>query len=343
MDKKYPMAIVTSPGKIEFQDKKLPEMGGADVKIAIKATSICGSDLHIFKGLHPAAPLPMAVGHEISGEVVEIGKAVTKLKIGDSVAVEPVINCGVCYYCVRGKYHLCTDISFQYRVGQGGITPYFVVNEKFAHKLPAGLSYEEGALIEPLSVALHAVKKANLQIGQSAAIFGAGAIGLIIHLLCKQSGVSTHLVDINDFRLDSAKNLGASEVYNNLIGKTVEDMLTKTEGLGVDISFEAVGLEITLVQALQVLKKSGKAVLLGLFEKPNINLPANIFVQKELRLIGSQGYNWDFQDGIKLLEQGDFNLKPLITHKFPFDEVQDAFDLLNDPNNEAIKIIVKVA
>ena len=341
MEEKYPMAIVTAPGKIEVQEKKLPEMGDLDVKIAIKATSICGSDLHIFKGLHPAAPLPMAVGHEISGEVVDVGKRVTNLNIGDGVAVEPVINCDICHYCVRGLYHLCTDISFQYRVGQGGITPYIVVPEKYAHKIPEGLSFEEGALIEPLSVALHAVKKANLQIGQRVAIFGAGAVGLIIHLLCKQSGVSTFLVDVNKFRLNKAKDLGATGIFNNIEGKTVEKIINLTEGLGVDVSFEAVGLEVTLVQALQVLKKGGLAILLGLFEQEKLNLPANIFVQKEIGLQGTQGYNWDFQDGIKLLEQGNFILKSLITHEFSFNDAQEAFDLLNDPKNEAIKIVLK--
>lgn len=341
MAKMYPMAIVTAPGKIEMIETPLPKMGEGDVKIKVRATTICGSDLHIFKGMHPAAPLPVAVGHEIAGEVIEIGGAVTGVGVGDAVAVEPVINCGECHYCRRGDYHLCVDISFQYRVGQGGFTPFFVADQRYAHKLPPGLSYEEGALIEPLSVAMHAVKKASLQVGQQTAIFGAGAIGLLVLMLARLSGAAAYVADINDFRLDWAKKLGATTIFNNMEVDAVAELVERTGGLGVDVSFEAVGLEVTLLQALQAVKKGGKTMLLGLFERPQVELPANIFVQKEISLWGSQGYNWDFQDSIAILKQGDVDLQQLITHEFSFDQVQAAFDLLMDANNEAIKVVVK--
>lgn len=340
MTETYPMAIVTEPGKIEMIDKPLPEMSDQDVKIKVKASTICGSDLHVFKGMHPAAPLPMAVGHEIAGEVIEVGSSVVDLSVGDRVTVEPVINCGECHFCQRGKYHLCTDISFQYRVGQGGFTPFFVVNHRYAHILPAGLSYEEGALVEPLSVAVHAVKKANMQLGQQAAIFGAGAIGLFLLKLLRISGVETFVVDINQSRLEWAKKLGASVVFNNLEVDAITEIMDRTGGLGVDVSFEAVGLESTLLQALQSLRKGGSSVLLGIFENPEVNLPANIFVQKEINLLGSQGYNWDFQDSIALMAQGDVDLKSLITHEYTFDQVQQAFDLLITSNNEVVKAAV---
>lgn len=340
MTETYPMAIVTEPGKIEIIEKTLPGMGDEDVKIKVKATTICGSDLHIFKGMHPAAPLPMAVGHEIAGEVISVGSAVNDIKIGDAVAVEPIINCGICYFCQRGTYHLCTDISFQYRVGQGGFTPFFVVNHRYAHKLPPGLSFKEGALMEPLSVAMHAVKKANMQMGQQAAIFGAGAIGLLVLKLLRLSGVEVFMVDINQFRLALAKKLGASAVFNNLEVDSIAEIMKRTGGLGVDVSFEAVGLESTLLQTLQSLKKGGSSVLLGIFESPAVSLPANIFVQKEINLLGSQGYNWDFQDSIALMAQGDMDLKPFITHEYSFDQVQQAFDLLTTPNNEVVKAAV---
>jgi len=340
MAEKYPMAVVTRPGKIEMIETALPPLGAEDVKIKVKVTTICGSDLHIFKGMHPAAPLPVPVGHEIAGEVVEIGSAVTGLKAGDAVAVEPVINCGECHFCLRGQYHLCTDISFQYRVGQGGFTPYFVVNSRYAHKLPPGISFLAGALVEPLSVAVHAVKKANPQIGQQAAVFGAGAIGLYVLKLLRISGVEVFMVDINAFRLSWAEKLGAAAALYNLKGDANAEIYARTAGLGVDIAFEAVGLESTLVQSLQSLRKGGTAVLLGLFEQPYIKLPANIFVQKEINLQGSQGYNWDFQDSIALLAQGDVDLKSTITHEFSFDQVQQAFDQLVQPGNEMIKAAV---
>ncbi|MCE1255443.1 MAG: alcohol dehydrogenase catalytic domain-containing protein, partial [Anaerolineae bacterium] len=201
----YPMAKVTQAGQISWVDRTLPEFGSHDVLIQVRASAVCGSDLHIFKGKHPSAPLPAAIGHELAGEILSVGADVTRLKVGDRVTVEPVLACGHCYYCRRGQYHLCEQISFQYRRGQGGFTPYFVVNEERAFRLPANLDYAEGALVEPLSVALHAVKKANLRLGQSCAIFGAGAIGLMALMLARRSAAANIFVsDVHTFRLQKA-------------------------------------------------------------------------------------------------------------------------------------------
>lgn len=343
MSRTRPMAIVTSPGIIEIQDRPLPKPGPYDVQIKVKAVSICGSDLHIFKGAHPAAPLPVPVGHEIAGEVEIVGSRVGKLKPGDRVAVEPVIVCDECYFCRRGEYSLCQNISFQYRVGQGGFTTHFIAQDKWVHPLPTGLSYAEGALVEPLSVALHALKKSRLEVGDNCAIFGAGAIGLLLLLILKTTGGGdTFVVDVQDHRLRKALELGASAAFNNLEVNAVEQIIQLTGGLGVERAFEAVGINLTLVQALQSLRKGGIAVLLGLFEIPEVTIPANIFVQKEIVLTGSQGYCWDFQGALKLLADKRVDLKPLITHQIPLAQVQDAFDLLMDPHNEAIKVVVYV-
>lgn len=336
-----PMAFVGKPGIIDFRDHVVPDLGEQDVKISVKAVTLCGSDLHIFKGKHPAAPLPVAVGHEIAGEVSEIGAAVDGLKVGDRVAVEPIINCNQCYFCRRGQYHLCTDISFQYRVGQGGLTPEFITPARWAHLLPADLPFDQGAAIEPLSVAVHAVKKADIQLGQTVAIFGGGSIGLLLLLVSKSAGCSkTFIVDIQEFRLNQAKQLGASFTLNNLEVDAVREIRRLTGSLGVDVAFEAVGLELTLVQALQSLKKGGQAAVIGLFEEDSVNLPANIFVQNEIGLVGSQGYCWDFNTSIELVENGRIDLAPLITHHFPLSETQEAFDLLANPASEAIKIAI---
>ncbi len=343
MNVRYPMAIVVAPEKIEFQDRKLPALGTNDVIIKVKAASICGSDLHIYKGKHPSAPLPVAVGHEVSGEVVRIGEHVSSVALGDRVAVEPVIACGKCHFCLRGKYHLCTNISFQYRQGQGGFAPYFMANERWLHKLPENISYEEGALIEPLSVAIHAVTKGCVNIGQTGVIFGAGAIGLLILMVMKYAGVGDiFVVDIQEHRLEKAIALGASSVLNNLNTDAVEQIFKMTNRLGVDKAFEAVGIEATLVQSLEVLKKGGTAVLAGIFERPEVRIPANIFVQKEITLTGSQGYCWDFQEAVKFVEHSDVQLSQLITHVIPLGELHDGFELLMDPENKAIKVVIKV-
>ncbi|OGP88986.1 MAG: hypothetical protein A2156_04900 [Deltaproteobacteria bacterium RBG_16_48_10] len=342
MDKTYPMAFVTAPGRVEFRERKLPKLSPHDVLMKVKATSICGSDLHIFKGKHPAAPLPVAIGHEVSGEVLSLGKEVFKVKEGDRVVVEPVIVCGECYFCRRGEYHLCLNISFQYRRGQGGFAPYFIARENWVHLLPQTVSFDEGSLVEPLSVAIHAVKKGNLQFGQSVAIFGAGAVGLLVLILSRLSGAGEiFVVDVQEHRLKKAKKLGAFETLHNSRGNAVEKILEKTSQMGVDRSFEAVGLEGTLVQSLKVLKKGGTSILLGIFENPEMKIPANIFVQREISLMGSQGYCWDFQTALKMLEGRKIRLKEIISHVLPLSSLQQAFEVLMDPKGGAIKVIIK--
>lgn len=339
----YPMAFVSAPGRIEFQEKRLAPLSTKEVLIRVKACAICGSDLHIFAGRHPSAPLPMAIGHELSGRVLETGEEVSEVRPGDRVVVEPVITCGRCPFCRKGEYHLCSHISFQYRKGQGGFAPYFVADENWVHPLPAGISYEEGALIEPLSVAVHAAKKAHLQPGHTVAIFGAGAVGLLLLLLSRLSGVvDVFVTDVREARLKKAKALGASEVIHGQTEDAVQKILGMPSQLGVDRAFEAVGLESTLVQCLQVLKKGGSAVVLGLFEEQQVRIPANLFIQREISLLGSQGYCWDFQTALKLVNKGLVNLKELTTHILPISSLLEGFELLRNPESEAIKVVIKM-
>lgn len=337
------MAFVTAPGRIEYRDRRLPDLHGHGVLVKVKAVSICGGDLHIFKGKHPAAPLPVPIGHELSGEVLKTGKNVSKVREGDRVVVEPVIICGQCVFCQGGEYNLCTNISFQYRKGQGGFTPYFIADENWVHQLPQSTSFEEGALIEPLAVAVHAVKKGGIQFGHTAAIFGAGPIGLMVLLLTKLSGAGeTFVVDVQDFRLEKAEELGASEAINGSRRDSVEYIFDRTDQLGVDRAFEAVGIEKTLVESLKVLKKGGTSIVVGIFEDQDIRIPANIFVQKEIALIGSQGYCWDFQVALNLVERGDLKLEEIITHTLPLSALQQAFELLMDPKSRAIKVVIQL-
>jgi 2-desacetyl-2-hydroxyethyl bacteriochlorophyllide A dehydrogenase len=339
----YPMAVITGPGKIEFQDRILREPSADEVVIKVKSAAICGSDLHLYRGRHPSAQLPSAVGHEIAGDVYVVGKDVKQCVVGDRVTIEPVITCGKCESCLRGQYHLCTQISFQYRKGQGGFAPYFIVQEDRVYKLPDNVPYTEGALVEPLSVALHAVKKSGLMLGQSGAVFGAGAIGLLVLMLAQQaSGSRIFISDVRPYRLNKATELGAWRVIDSHHEDAVRVILEETQQMGVDHAFEAVGLETTLVQSLNVVKKGGVVTMLGIFEELQAMIPANLFIQREITLSGSQGYSWDFQDSLRLLERGSIDLKPLITHRLPLERLIEGFEILMDPDGAAIKVLVDV-
>ena len=340
----YPMAVVTAQGKVEFIKRTLPPIEDNDVLLKVKACSICGGDIHLYRGKHPMASLPMAIGHELSGEVIGQGQSVARVSLGDRVAVEPVITCGVCYFCLKGEYHLCQNIGYQYSSGQGGFTPYFVVAENRVHHLPDFISYEEGALLEPLAVAVHAARKAQLDLGQSAAIFGAGGIGLFLLQALKAAGCSeVFVVDILKHRLDTATSLGASLTINASEEDPVERIFKETKGLGVDRSFEAVGLEKTLTQSALSLKKGGICVLIGLFEDPlRVIFPVNLFVQREIQVRGSRGYCWDFQVALDLLKNRQVQLKPLISHQLPLSDLPRAFEILLDPKGQANKVVIQI-
>jgi len=343
MNRTRPMAFVTQPGKIEIRERPIPTLGEFDVLIKVRASTICGSDLHIFKGKHPFVSLPIPVGHEVAGEVAEVGRSVTKVRPGDKVSVEPVLICGHCHYCQQGNYQLCANFSFQYRQGQGGLTTDFIAPERWVHVLPENLPYKLGALIEPLAVAVHAVGLANLKIGDNVAIFGAGAIGLFILQVLRGAGAGKVFIsDIRDFRLDLALELGATEVINVKKTDVVKQILQQTEGMGVKKAFEAVGLESTLIQSLQSIQKGGQVILVGLFEAESICIPANLFVQKEISLTGSQGYHWDFQRAIELVRVGNLELEKMITHQFTLDQIQNAFETLVDEGQNAVKVVIMV-
>jgi 2-desacetyl-2-hydroxyethyl bacteriochlorophyllide A dehydrogenase len=338
----YPMAFIPEPGKIEFREMPLRDPQPDEVLIKIHTAAICGSDLHLFKGKHPSVALPSAVGHELAGEVVAIGREVTGFSIGDRVTVEPVIACDTCHYCQKGDYHLCQNISFQYRKGQGAFAEYFYAPQYRTYKLPDSLSYDQGALIEPLSVALHAVKKSGISIGQSSAVIGAGAIGLLVAMLLKNlTGIKPMVADINDFRVQKAMDFGAQGIFTGRGEDLLQIVKEQTSHLGVEHAFEAVGMEATLIQALQAIRKGGKVTLLGIFEEQYPKIPINLFVQREISLAGSQGYSWDFQDSLNLVDQGQINLSGLITARLPLNQLQQGFNYLCQPGNKQVKVLLE--
>lgn len=341
--KTYPMAFISAPGIIEFREQTLRDPKPDEVMIKVRYAAICGSDLHLFRGRHPSVQLPSAVGHELSGEVITTGSAVNRFAAGDRVTVEPILACGNCDFCLHGQYHLCANVSFQYRQGQGAFTSYFYAPENRVYRLPDHLDLKAGALIEPLSVALHAVKKSGIRLGNSAAVFGAGAIGLLVTaLVSRTSGGEVCCTDISDFRLEKALEMGASRTINSSRENALQSILSATDGMGVDLAFEAVGREETLGAALQSVRKGGKVVLLGIFEETETRLPVHLFVQREISLSGSQGYAWDFEDAIRLASSGAVPLGSLITHTVPLEEVQKGFDLLVTPGNQAVKVLIEM-
>jgi threonine 3-dehydrogenase len=321
------------PG-IVVQELADPRPNASQVLVEIKATAICGSDLHIYRWdeltTRWQTPLPMTPGHEWSGKVLEIGKDVKFLRPGDSVAGESHIPCGSCYYCRTGNMHVCQNmLVFGVMTKEGSFAKYAAVPEIIACKLPAGLSFEEGALLEPFGVAVHAIERTGIEPGDVVLVMGSGPIGIFAQQVAKASGASTVIAtEIRPFRLDLAKKIGSADIYVNtekedIVKRTME----LTNGKGVDVVIELSGSPIALRQSFQALKKTGRVGLVGLPEKPVEIEATSMIIYKEATVAGSHGRfmfgTWERM--ASLLAKKRIDLTRVITDRLPLEKAEDGF------------------
>jgi threonine dehydrogenase-like Zn-dependent dehydrogenase len=240
------MAWMMAPGKLELIESPLPELAVDEVLVKIKASAICGSDLHLFNGKHPSVKLPTAVGHECAGVVVELGAYARGFQLGDKVTIEPNINCGYCEACLHGDYGYCENINFTYRIGRGALADYIAVRQDKVFKLPESMPFAEGALIEPLAVATHAVRRAEIQMGEEVLVIGAGAIGIFVAALCKLHGAGSVVIsDRSTERLETALRLGAT---GKLSSRDLDEHLSQAKSKRFDKVFEVLVLNKHLVR-----------------------------------------------------------------------------------------------
>lgn len=334
--------IVESPGKIILKRLSLGDPEPHQVLIQTHVCGICGSDLHIFKGKHPGAPLPAGVGHEFSGVVRQVGSAMRRVQMGDRVCVNPLLSCGRCAACRRGTPQRCAQMTFIHRVGGSGFAEYVLRDEDWVYPLPESLSFEEGTMIEPLAIALHAVNQAPLAAGSRVAIFGVGPIGLLVLQVARITGAGqVYAVDLQDHRLDMARRLGADAAINGRREDPVAAIREVTEGQGVDAAFDCVGHAEPLRNALACLRKGGTAVAVGIYEEPQVTLDMMQIVGRELRLAGMIGYAYEFDEALRLAVARRVDLKPLISRVMAPAELQQAFDLLVSPQARECKVLVK--
>ena len=333
------VGAVYEPFKTRFLERQIQELAPDEVLVRVRASAICGSDLHIARGLHPSAPLPVTIGHEFSGDVIAVGSEVTNARIGQRVTVEPCIVCGKCDACRHGNYGYCEHISFTYRRGDGAMADYVVVKEPYVYELPEYLSYETGALIEPLSVATHAVRRADIRLGETVLIIGAGAIGMMVAAMCRRSGAARIIIaDFSDARLEAALQVGATDAVNSGRVDLEEEVRRLTNGKGVDKSFECVGRESCFLQAIMTLKANGTCTVVGIYEKPMVTFPASRLVTHEIHIQGAQGYCWDFP--IAIAAARDLPMERFVTHTFPMSQLQQALETALDPKSGSIKVVL---
>ena len=343
-------------GKHDIRTDDIPEptVAAGYVKVKNEWTGICGTDLHEYDdgpmfcpapgATHPLTgmKLPIVLGHEIAGVVAEIGAGVTKVKVGDRVAVEPYVVCNECEFCLEGRYNICTKAAFLgLSAGSGGFAEFCVQEERFVHPL-GDLSTEVGALVEPLAVAHHAIVRSGVQAGQTAVVVGAGPIGLFVTAILRAIGVETvYNVEISAIRKAKAEASGSTLVLD----PTQEDVVAKihelTGGRGVDVAFEAVGASPALQTAIDVTKSGGSVVNISIWSrKAEIDLFG--LVAREVSLIGTLAYCNDHAAVIKLLQDGKLtNVEQYITGRISADDlIEKGLEQLIHNKEENVKILV---
>lgn len=335
---------------VRVQEVAEPAIQPGMVKLKVKWCGICGTDLHEYlagpifipEEPHPLTQqtYPLILGHEFSGEVIEIGAGVTKVKIGDRVTVEPILSCGTCPACRQGYYNACDHLGFHgLSGGGGGFSEVTMVKEHMVHKLADNMSYEQGALVEPAAVAVHAVRESKLKVGDTCVVFGAGPIGLLAIQAAKAAGASCILaVEVSEGRQRMALKMGATSIINPLQENAVEEVRRRTEG-GADVVFEVTGVEACLNQAIQSAKTAGQVVIVSIWEKTAAIHP-NTLVLKEREIRGIIAYRNIFPQVIQLISDGKLQIDEMISKKIQLDDVvKDGLEALtNDKNN--LKILV---
>tara|TARA_Y100000814_G_scaffold277888_1_gene239240 strand:- start:1805 stop:2839 length:1035 start_codon:yes stop_codon:yes gene_type:complete len=334
-------AVMTKPGKIEMKQVAAPEIKKNEVLLRIKHIGICGSDIHVNHGLHPFTSYPVIQGHEFSGIIEEVGSEINNLYPGMNVTGRPQIVCGDCGPCDRGDYNICDELKVEGFQAPGVAQDLFSTSPDKIITLPSSLSLEHGALVEPVSVAVHATKKAGDLQGKHITVFGAGPIGNLIGQVCQSLGAGKVLIrDVSDFRLSIAKSCGLENI-SNATDESMPDAKSRIFGNdSYSIAFEAVGIESTMKDGIATIEKGGKLIIVGVFgEKPKIDMA--LVGDRELNLIGSLMYkHQDFEEAVRLIELGKIILSPLITKHFPLEQYEDAYSFIEEKGDRSLKVII---
>ena len=334
-------AIMISPGEIIFSHAEKPVPLTDEVLIQVKRIGVCGSDIHVFHGLHPYTSYPIVQGHEVSGIVADLGAEVKGFVPGDIVTFMPQETCGKCYPCMHGMEHICDDLKVLGFQAPGAGQEYFAISADKVLKLPSTIDLDQAAMIEPLSVAVHAVNRAGDISGKNVLVLGAGTIGNLVGQVCRALGAKKVLIsDRSDYKLDMAQKCGLSSVTNPQI---VDPGIAISQCFGPDKAdeiFECVGVEETIGQAIQFARKGSTIIVVGVFgKKPIVDI--GLVQDRELNLIGSLMYQrQDYIDAISLISSGKLNLAPMITNRFPFREFKSAYDYILKSKGNSLKVMV---
>ncbi|MFX0204734.1 MAG: zinc-binding dehydrogenase [Candidatus Hodarchaeota archaeon] len=339
-------AVLYGKKDLRITEVKKPSLGSREILIACKSAGLCGSDLHLYRGTWEIET-PRIIGHEATGIIAEAGRNVDGWKCGDRVVIEPVITCGECYWCRESEInnYFCENY-YENVIGffslDGTFADYVKVPQSNIYRLPDSLSFDESALIEPLSCALRGIYNINIESGDSVGIIGLGTLGLLFAQLARVSGAAKIIgIEVTECKLNKARELGVDVTINPEKEDSIAVVKDHTEGRGLDVVIEAVGAISTYEQALQLARRGGRVCLFGIAPQGTMNIDAMEAYRKELLIkwvFGSP--RGTFKRSIELLANGRVIASPLITHKFPLEEILEAMTIMDQGKEEFIKIMI---
>lgn len=335
---------MTSPGNIEF--RQVPDLTAGDLKpdqvlMRIRQIGICGSDIHVFHGEHPATPYPVVQGHEYAAEVVAVGAVVSLVKAGDRVTARPQLVCGHCGPCIRGQYNACQHLKVQGFQAWGVAQDYFIVEEDRVVRLPADMPFAHGAMVEPAAVGAHSTRRCGSLEGKNVVVSGAGTIGNLVAQFAQARGANQVVIsDVNPFKVQKARECGIEHTID-LSQEGFSDGLKRTLGsAGFQVGFEAAGVQESLDVLLENVEKGGELVILGVYSKnPVVNM--YYLGEHELNVFGSMMYRHeDYLEAAELIASGKIILDPLISREFPFEDYLQAYDYIEKNSHQAMKVMI---
>ena len=331
---------------LQLREVSEPEVGPHDVLVEVKACGICGSDVHGYDGSTGRRIPPVIMGHEAAGIVVKVGSDVTAVKIGDRVTFDSTVSCGHCRFCLSGDVNLCDNRQVlgvscgDYR-RNGAFADYISVPEHIIYSLPDAFPFEKAALIEAVSIAVHAARITHIKAGSSAVVIGAGMIGLLAVQAFRVFGCSTiFAIDLEQSKLDLARALGADQTFLATDPELLAKLKQATNGQGPDIAVEVVGAQKSILTAIEGVRRGGTVTLIGNLA-PKVEIPLQIVVTRQLTLLGSCASAGEYKECIELMQAGAINVDPLISKLAPLSEGAEWFSRLYAREPGLMKVVLQ--
>ncbi|HBM80550.1 MAG: alcohol dehydrogenase catalytic domain-containing protein [Clostridiales bacterium] len=336
-------AVWIGKNQVEVKEVEDPKIKSDEVLVKVKSAGICSTDIHVIKGDFYNGNPPHILGHEIAGDIIEIGEKVDRWKNGDRVVVETMVNCGDCYYCRRGMKNLCDhggDIGFP--PYQGGYAEYIAVPARCLYRIPDNVTYDEAGILESFICPAGSIFRLGMHFGDTILIQGAGPAGLAYVQSVRACGAGKIIVAArNEKRLRLAKKFGAHVVIDIQKENMESRIMEETDGHGVDISIDAAGFPSTVENSIKYVRKGGNVILYGIpDDRDYINFPVTQIILKQLSVHGASGNPHVWQPVLDLLSQGIFNLKDMVTHTFTLDQFNEAVDFVSKRKDGVIKAVV---